>query len=134
MNKTQQDLRLLPNKYKKVAYGFMLLSVLVPILSKVGVVTIEKEVTKTIFSSGILLSMLLLALTRDKLEDELTLKIRLKALAISFIYGVGYVIAGPFVNLLFDGEFLYEDMGMESLLLTMFLFYFMMFNLMKRNR
>ncbi len=134
MNKTQQDLRLLPTKFKKVAYCLMASSILIIPLSLSKVITFEKETAQTILSSGILLSFLLLALTRDKVEDELTLVIRLKALAASFIYGVGYVLIGPFVSLLFDGEFVYENIGMEGLLITMFLFYFGILRLMKKNR
>jgi hypothetical protein len=43
-------------------------------------------------------------------------------------------VVSPFVSWLFDGEFIVEDLGIEGLLLTMFLFYFGMFGLMKRNR
>lgn len=133
MNKTQKDLRLLPYRFKNVAYGLLLLSFLFILFTLLDIVVIEKESAKTLASSGILLALLLLALTSDRIEDELTLRIRLKAFAASFIYGVGYVVVSPFVNLLFDGDFLYEDMGMEGLLFTMFLFYFGMFGLMKKN-
>ncbi len=134
MNKTQNNLRLLPRRFKKLAYSLLALSILFITLSVTKVIAIDDEIAKTIFSSGVLLSFLLLALTRDKIEDELTLVIRLKALASSFIFGVGYVVVSPFVSWLFDGEFIVEDWGIEGLLLTMFLFYFGMFGLMKRNR
>ncbi|WP_320110239.1 hypothetical protein [Draconibacterium orientale] len=117
-----------------MAYSLLALSILFITLSVTKVIAIDDEIAKTIFSSGVLLSFLLLALTRDKIEDELTLVIRLKALASSFIFGVGYVVVSPFVSWLFDGEFIVEDWGIEGLLLTMFLFYFGMFGLMKRNR
>ena len=134
MNKTQHNLRLLPPKFKKIAFGLMALSILILPLHLNEFVFIEKEVAKTLLSSGMLLSFLLLALTRDKVEDELTLIIRMKALAASFIYGVGYVVLRPFVNLLFDGKFISEDMGTEGLLISMFLFYFGMLWFMKKNR
>ncbi len=134
MNKTQNNLRLLPRRFKKLAYSLLALSILFITLSVTKVIAIDDEIAKTIFSSGVLLSFLLLALTRDKIEDELTLVIRLKALASSFIFGVGYVVVSPFFSWLFDGEFIVEDLGIEGLLLTMFLFYFGMFGLMKRNR
>jgi len=134
MNKTQNNLRLLPRRFEKVAFSLIALTIFFVVLIFSEFVTVEKELAKTVTSSGILLSFLLLALTRDKVEDELTLIIRLKALAASFIYGVGYVVISPFVNLLFDGEFINDEMGTEGLLLTMFLFYFGMLWLMKKNR
>jgi hypothetical protein len=134
MNKTQNNLRLLPRRFKKLAYSLLALSILFITFSVTKVIAIDDEIAKTIFRLGVLLSFLLLALTRDKIEDELTLVIRLTALASSFIFGVGYVVVSPFVSWLFDGEFIVEDLGIEGLLLTMFLFYFGMFGLMKRNR
>ncbi|SEU04027.1 hypothetical protein SAMN05444285_13710 [Draconibacterium orientale] len=127
-------MRLLPRRFKKLAYSLLALSILFITFSVTKVIAIDDEIAKTIFRLGVLLSFLLLALTRDKIEDELTLVIRLKALASSFIFGVGYVVVSPFVSWLFDGEFIVEDLGIEGLLLTMFLFYFGMFGLMKRNR
>ncbi|MGB0862975.1 MAG: hypothetical protein ACPG19_10830 [Saprospiraceae bacterium] len=96
-------------------------------------ITFEKELLKTIVTTTVLLGLLLFALTKDKIEDELTMIIRLKALAISFIYGVMMVIVEPFSNLLFDHDF---SFGMETreLLLSMLLFYFIMKYLMKRGR
>jgi|LGOV01.1.fsa_nt_gb hypothetical protein len=133
MNKIQQDLRLLPRHFKKVAFGIMLLSALLVVLSILQVLTIDKEIVKTIAKSGFLISLLLFVITRNKIEDELTLRIRLKAFAASFIYGVGIVIVEPFINLLFGDSFL-SDKGVTELLISMFFFYFIMVFLMKRNR
>lgn len=134
MNYSQQEIRLLPRKYKFASYVILCVSILLMITTKVGWVSVEAELVKTIFKSGVLASLLLLALTRDNMEDELTLRIRIKAFAIAFIFGVTYVVAMPFVNLVFDGEFIAEDIGTAGLLIAMFVFYFGMFNLMKRNR
>ncbi|NVN96485.1 MAG: hypothetical protein HXX18_14510 [Bacteroidetes bacterium] len=133
MNKIQQDLRLLPRNFKKVAFGIMLISGLLVVLYILKVLTIDKEIVKTIAKSGFLISLLLLVITRNKIEDELTLRIKLKALSASFIYGVVIVILEPFINLLFDGSFL-QDKGVTELLISMFFFYFLMIFIMKKNR
>ena len=133
MNKVQQDLRILPTNFKIAAYRIMFLCGLFVALSISKILAIDKEIVKTISKSVFLISLLLLALTRDKIEDELTLRIRLKAFTASFIYGVGIVIMEPFINLLFDGSFL-SDKGVAELLITMFFFYFAMMFLMKKNR
>jgi hypothetical protein len=133
MNKIQQDLKLLPTNFKKVAFGIMLISALLVVLSISKLLPIDKEIIKTVAKSGFLISLLLLVITRNKIEDELTLRIRLKAFAASFIYGVGIVIIEPFINLLFGGSFLTEK-GVTELLISMFLFYFIMIFIMKKNR
>lgn len=133
MNKIQKDLKLLPSNFKTIAFVLMFISILFITLSKSEVITIDKGIVKTISKSGFLISLLLLALTKSKIEDELTLKIRLKAFAASFIYGVVIVIVEPFVNLLFGDNFL-SDMGVTELLITMFFYYFIMMFLMKKNR
>ena len=133
MNKIQQDLRLLPGHFKKVAFGIMLLSALLVVLYILKVLTIDKEIVETTAKSGFLISLLLLVVTRNKIEDELTLRIRLKAFTASFIYGVVIVIVEPFINLLFGDSFL-SDKGVTELLINMFFFYFVMMFLMKKNR
>lgn len=133
MNKIQKDLLLLPVHFKKVAFGIMVLFVLFVVLSLSKVLTIEKDIVKTIASSGFLISLLLLAITKSRTEDERTLRIRLQAFAASFIYGVGVVIIEPFINLLFDNNFL-SDKGVTELLISMFFFYFIMFFILRRNR
>lgn len=133
MNKIQQDLHLLPRYFKKVAFGIMLFSALLVVLTILKVLPIDKEIIKTIAKSGFLISLLLLVITRNKIEDELTLRIRLKAFAVSFIYGVVSVILEPFKNLLFGDSFL-SDKGVTELLISMIFFYFLMMFKMKKNR
>lgn len=133
MTKNNQDLRLLPVPFKKVAFGIMIFSVLLVVLAVSKILPIDKDIVKTISKTGILISLLLLALTKNKIEDELTSRIRLKAFASSFIFGVGSVIVEPFVSLLFKDGFL-SDKGATEILITMFLFYFMTFYYMLKKR
>ena len=133
MNKIQQDLKLLPTNFKKVAFGIMLISALLVVLSISKLLPIDKEIIKTVAKTGFLISLLLLVITRNKIEDELTLRIRLKAFAASFIYGVATVIVESFISLLFGNIFL-TDKGVTELLISMFLFYFIMIFIMKKNR
>ncbi len=133
MTKNKQDLLLLPISFKKVSFGIMTLCVLLVVLTISEILPIDKYLVKIISKTGILVSLLLLALTKNKIEDELTSRIRLKAFASSFIFGVGYVIVEPFVHLLFHDNFL-SDKGVTELLITMFLFYFLTFYSMLKKR
>lgn len=133
MAKNHQDLRLLPLPFKKVAFGIMIFIVLLIILTISKIIPLDKSSTKVISKTGILISLLLLALTKNKIEDELTSKIRLKALASSFIFGVGYVITEPFISVFFQNGFL-SNKGATEILITMLLFYFMTFYFMLKKR
>lgn len=133
MNKTQKHLKLLPRSFRKVAFGVMILSGLLVLLSILKVLTIEKEIVASVAKSVFLIALLVLLITRDKIEDELTMSIRLKAFAASFIYGVIFVIMEPFINLLFGDGFL-SNRGTMELLLSMFFFYFIIKFIMKKGR
>lgn len=126
MNENRKDLNLLPTIFKKVALGILLLTVLFMVLALSKNLSIEGEIAKTISKTGFLISLLIFALTKNKIEDELTFKIRLSAFAGSFIVGVLYIIVEPFVNLLFGDSFM-SDKGATGLLINMFLFYFLIF-------
>jgi len=128
-----KDLRLIPYAFKKVIYVVFGLIVLVAILSIAQVLPFEKDLVKTVLKSVLLITFLLFALTEDKVEDELISKIRLKAFAASFIYGVATLVIDPLINLVFDGRF-YSDKSANELLTSMFLFYFLIFYFMKKKR
>jgi hypothetical protein len=133
MKNMHKDLRLIPYAFKKVIYVVFGLIVLVAILSIAQVLPFEKDLVKTVLKSVLLITFLLFALTEDKVEDELISKIRLKAFAASFIYGVATLVIDPLINLIFDGRF-YSDKSANELLTSMFLFYFLIFYFMKKKR
>ncbi len=133
MKTNQTDLKLLPGIFKKIAFGLMILSVIFLILNITKTLSFEKEAVKTITKSGFLVSLLLLAVTKNKIEDERTLKIRLKAFTASLIYGVILVVVDPIINFIFEDNFL-SDKGAIDILITMFIFYFILVFLMKRKQ
>lgn len=133
MANNQQDLRLLPAPFKKVAFGLMTLSILLIILAASNLLSTNKEIVMTFAKIELLISLLMLALTKNKVEDELTIKLRLKALASSFIFGTVYVIAIPLVNLLLN-ETYFTDKGATEVIIAMLLYYFLIFYTMLKKR
>ena len=133
MGNDQFRLRLLPTNFKKVGLGVLVLSVLFFFLRISDVLTIDKLLVLIITKTGVLVSLLLLALTKNKVEDELTSRIRLNAFASSFIFGVGIIIVEPFVKLLFHHRF-FSDTGATGLLIAMFIFYFGTYYSMLKKR
>ena len=129
----QTELRLLPRYFNKIGIGIILIIGLIIALTVLDVFKIDSDFLLTISKSGILVSLLILAMTKIKIEDELSSRIRLKSLGFAFIFGVGYSIAEPFVNLIFHNSFTTER-SVTELLITMLLVYFVIFHSLLRKR
>lgn len=132
MKKQQTDLPLLPNYVKKIGFGLLLISVLLLTAYLLKVLPIEKTFSGLLIKNSILTGLLLLALSKDKIEDELTLKLRVQSFAISFIYAVLFIITHPLIQLLFKPVNL-DYQGEFPLVLSMFSFYFISFYMAKRK-
>ncbi len=133
MKKNLMELSLLPVQFKKVGIGLLLISVIINITGKSQVLAVEGELLKSIATIGLLISFLLLAISKDKIEDELTIKIRMTALATAFLFGVLEVIFQPIVHLIIEGEY-FSEMNGTSMLIRMFLVYFAISFILKRRR
>lgn len=92
----------------------------------------QKELFRTLMLSGINLGLLFISLSRDKVEDEMTISIRLKAMAWSFTWAVFYVIIAPFMDLLFK-----DPIGVlagQQVVMSMLFVYMIMYYLQKKSR
>ena len=125
------DLKLLPHKFKIVGYVLLAISILFFGIAVTEIISVEKEITKNIFFDLILITFLILALSKEKIEDERSMKLRLVAFAATFLYGVLFAVVSPFVSILFHGSF-EIDIHAHQLLFTMFLWYFGVFYFMKK--
>lgn len=133
MNKKQVSLKLFPNYFKKISFGLIAFSILILVLNKSHVPIFDNELVKEFVKVGVLVSLFLFAMTKDKVEDELTIKIRMNSFAISFIYGTVLMAIKPFTNLLFHNSFMI-DISAYQLILTMLFLYFLSFYYYKKNR
>jgi hypothetical protein len=126
---------LLPNKFKKLGWVIVLLAILFALVVGAGFITLEASV-KVSMRHGLLnvliLGMLLIAWAKDEIEDELTLLIRFRVLGSAFIWAVLLVIIKPFIDELFQDAM--AEMGSQQLVLSMFFYYLMVYNIQKRNR
>ena len=132
MKNDQSPFRLLPGSCKFVAFGIMVLTVIFFLLVAFDRIIMERDIIFAITKTGLLISLLMLTLTRHKREDEVISEIRLKAIALTFIFGVVYVIVEPFVSLIFQDGFI-SDMGVGQLMITLFSFYFIIFYFMLKR-
>ena len=122
----QNELRLLPFAFKKIAIGAILLIGLFLLLALSNILPVNKDVAKTIFKIGVPLALLVLTLTRNKVEDELTLHIRVKAFAYTFVFGVIFVTLRTIADTLFPDDSI-TKMGLTDFLVLMFVDYFINF-------
>lgn len=133
MKNKQENLKLFPNYFKKISFGLLAFSIIILVLNKNSILGFDKELINELIKVGILVPLSILALTKDKEEDELTIKIRMNSYALSFLFGVIFYIVQPFTNLLFGKPFLF-DLDSFQLILTMLFVYFLSFFSSKKNR
>ncbi len=133
MKKNQKDLLLLPYYFRGIAFGILTLSFTFVGLTLLDIISLGKEIESLIFQELFLVGLLLLVITKGRVEDELTLRLRLKSFAAAFIFGVVSVVVDPLTNLIFEGEFI-STSKLPGLLVAMFVFYFIVFYTLKRKR
>lgn len=133
MKNDQFRLRLLPNCFKKIGIGILVLTVLFFALRLFNVLSFDKILVLTISINGVLISLLIVAISEEKIEDELTAQIRLVSLGASFITGVVAVITSPFLAMLIgaSGE---SFQSSSSILIFMFMMYFISFRSRLKKR
>ncbi len=86
----------LPNKFKTVGVIVLIASILTLIgLHFVGV---KSEIFRDLVEKSILVGLLLISVSRDKEEDELTVKLRSQSYVMAFIFGVFYALTQPYVT------------------------------------
>ena len=98
-----------------------------------NVISLDKILLMRISIRGILLSLLIVASSEEKIEDELTAHIRLVSLSASFFAGVVVVITSPFITMLIGTS---EDsfQSSSSFLIFMFIMYFISFRSRLKKR
>lgn len=125
----------LPHIYKKVGIAVFSASMLLLISTKFfdG----ETEFFKSALRQIIIASMLVVAISKEKFEDEMIMKIRLRAFSISFIWTVIYALVQPYINygvalLVRPERANYEEFGTFIILWFMLAIYLLYFHVMKR--
>jgi len=121
--------------FKKIGIVVMVLSILPGLIIKTMHITLmesQKDLFKSLSYSIFLMGLLLIVLSRDKEEDELTIYIRLTAMLDMFIFAVIYVIIKPLIVLMFQSAFI--DVTGQQLVTLMLVGYLISYYLKKSNR
>ncbi|MDH5412645.1 MAG: hypothetical protein OEW87_00780 [Flavobacteriaceae bacterium] len=133
LKKIQNYQYLLPNYFKKVGIGLLILS-LITLISRKYLFD-DGEMLRQIAKKGMLLSLLLITISKEKIEDELIIKLRGQAFAFAFVAGVIYTLIQPIINYIvalvirpekavFDGL---EDFIILWFMMVMYLTFFYLF-------
>ncbi len=126
----------LPNYFKKIGLAIFVASIL--FLLGVAIFTDGNEAFKLIIKSVMLISLLLIVLAKEPIEDELVDQLRGQAFSFAFISGVVYAVVQPYVNyliavLLKPEKAVFAGLGDFVILWFMLVVYLCFFHLLKRT-
>lgn len=86
----------LPNSFKKVGIGIIILSLVAIIVNKLSIDNAELTLTA---KYGILVGLLVISISKEKIEDELITSLRMQSYTFAFIAGVVItLLSNPLVN------------------------------------
>ena len=119
----------LSNSFKKVGIAILILSFLGIFLN---VLLLELDSVKMLCKYGILMGLLIISVSKEKIEDELVSNLRMQSYTFAFIGGVFLTITNPFatfvVNFFFDKQqYVFKGIGdwqILWILLSIQVFYF----------
>jgi hypothetical protein len=126
---------LLPVYFKKVGLVVMILAFVPAIIVKsldIELVQTQKELFRVFTLNVFILGLLFVALSKDKVEDEMTVAIRLKSMAMTFTWAVLYVIIKPIIDLLFKDPI--GNLTGQEVVMSMLFVYLIMYYLQKLGR
>jgi len=131
LNKVQ-----LPNSYRKFGVFIALLSFVTLVIFKF--VDDRPDWTVNVLKHSMLIGLLIISLSREKIEDELIEILRSKSYALAFIIGVGYTLLQPLANYIVNAVVGTQEapdaIGYIQVLLLLLLIQVGFFEVLKRNR
>lgn len=133
--RAKKEAVLLPRYFKKIGLVVMILAFVPAMVVKsmnIEMVQSQKELFRLCTFNAFILGLLFVAWSKDKVEDEMTVAIRLKAMAWTFSTAVLCVIVQPIVDLLFKETI--QDLTGQQVVMTMLFAYLIMYYLQKRGR
>ncbi len=111
---------LLPRKFKMIGVVIILLSIVAMVIFKTTMPHLLKD-GKVFLLNGLILGLLIIVLSKDKMEDEMLMAMRQRGMAASFIGGVVLVIISPFIDILLQGPV--ETMPAQQVIMFMLFTY-----------
>ncbi|MFL0352331.1 hypothetical protein [Xanthomarina sp. GH4-25] len=128
----------LPNTFMFVGITIAALSI-VSMFVNAFVLEGDNHWLKLLSQKTLLIGMLIMSISKDKIEDEMTIQLRSQSYMIAFIVGVIYAMFMPYVefgvsNMVHNGGENYKDLGDFQVLLFMLMIQLMFYHNLKRYR
>lgn len=126
---------LLPKYFKKIGLVVLILAFVPAVVIKsmdIEMLQSQKELLRVFSLNAFILGLLFVAWSKDKVEDELTVAVRLKAMAWSFSWAVLYVIIQPIVDLIIKDPI--QNLTGQEVVMSMLFVYLMIHYLSKIGR
>lgn len=126
---------LLPKYFKKIGLVVMILALVPAVVVKsmnIEMVQSQKDLFRVFTLNAFILGLLFVAWSKDKVEDEMIVAIRLKAMAWAFSLAVLCVIVKPIFDLLFKDPI--QDSTGQQVVMSMLFVYLIMYYLQKIGR
>jgi len=127
----------LPHKFIKIGIGVFVVALISFIFLKLT--ELNSDFTKLILRMMMLISLLIISISRDKHEDEMIKLIRVQSYALAFIIGVLYAVIQPVINyfvsyLIHTDKSIYSNLGDFQVLIFMLMIQLSFFYFLKRMR
>lgn len=128
----------LPHKFMAIGGAIAALS-MVMMFVRDFVMEGDTEWLKALLLKSLLIGMLLISISKDNEEDEMTMTLRSQSYAIAFVIGVIFAFVIPYVkfgvsNVVHSGGEAFKDLGGFQVLLIMLVIQLMFYHNLKRFR
>lgn len=128
----------LPHRFMYVGIAVSVIA-LIMMFIRAFIMDGDTEWFKLFLQKILLVGMLLISISSDKIEDEMTIQLRAQSYMVAFVMGVIYALVMPYVelsvsNVVNNGGEIYKDLGDFQVLLFMLLMQLMFYHNFKRYR
>ena len=126
---------LLPYRFKMIGMTILVLSISPIVIVKILGADLDqssKEVLKLITVNVFLTGLFLIACSRDKVEDERNMALRLKSIYIAFIVSVIHALLTPVINIFL--RYPIEDFSAQSMIMIILFIYLALYYLQKKGK
>ncbi len=135
ISKISMKTGLLPNYFKKIGIALCVITFIPPIIIKaahINLTAAQKDLAKLLCGNAFLLGLFFIAWAKDRIEDEMTIALRLRSLAWAFSWAVLYLILYPFTYLMFCDSPI--EMSGVQVMMSMNFVYLLAYNYAKLKR
>jgi len=87
----------LPHSFIYVGLAIVIMTI-VGMFVRAFVLDGDTEILKEVLRKGLLVGLLIISISKDKVEDEMTIQLRAQSYLLAFIIGVCYALIMPYVE------------------------------------